>query len=313
MKLTLKEGKGFIPVAKIDGEGRLDSEILYIDPSIRDDAESDDDGAFDMDNRDIDYARYIGSKLKPRDAVMKQNQLAKHLYAKTKPIDDELLGMYNRIHKDSAKELRLKTGTFQPVPNINNERNIFYIFGPSGSGKSYFTASVLRQFLKLHPNKEVYIFSKLDDDKVIDKLGNRVKRINIDTLAENPMDVTEFPKGSMVVFDDVDMIEDKIISNAIFKLENSLYQVGRHYDLSVVKTSHLGSDYKRTRVILTEAHYIVCYPRSGSFQQIQYVLKQYMGMDNKQIDRIKNVKSRWCLLHKNYPQYVLTETECFLL
>jgi hypothetical protein len=310
MKLTLKEKDNFIPVAKIEGEGKLDNEILYIDPSVKDEEEEEEE--LDLNIRDIDYNKYLG-KQKPREAVLKQNQLAKYLHKKTKPIEEDLLSMYTNIKKDSGKEFKLKNGTFVPIPNVNNERNIYYIFGPSGSGKSYFTATILKQFLKLNPGKDVYIFSQLDDDKVIDKLGNRIKRINTESLIEEPIDVKEIPEGSMVVFDDVDTIEDKKVLEAIMKLENSLYQVGRHYNLSVIKTSHLGSNYKQTKVILTEAHYIVCYPRSGSFQQIQYVLKQYMGLDPKQIERIKNIKSRWCLLHKNYPQYVLGETECWLL
>lgn len=309
MKLTLKEGKGYIPVAKIENEGKLSNEILYIDPNIKDD----DDGELEMNElRDIDFSKYL-VKQKPREAIMKQNQLAKHVYAKSKPVDEELLEMYKKIQKDSTKELRLKTGNFIPVPNTNSERNIYYVFGPSGSGKSHFTAMILKQFLKLNPDKDAYIFSTLNDDDVIDKLGKRIKRINIESLLDAPMNVEEIPKGSMLVFDDVDVIANKKLLDEVLKLENQLYQIGRHYNLSVIKTSHLGSDYKRTRVILMESAYIVCYPRSGSFAQIQYVLKTYAGMSAEEIERVRNVKSRWATIHTRYPKFVLTENECFLL
>lgn len=157
------------------------------------------------------------------------------------------------------------------------------------------------------------MFSKLDDDKVIDELGGRIKRVKVETLATDPIDVTDIPEGSMVVFDDCDCIEDKKVNDAILKLENSIYQVGRHHKISVIKTSHLGSDYKRTRVVLTEAHYIVVYPSSGSFQQIKYVLSHYMGMSNDDIKKIKSLKSRWVLASKHFPQYVLSEHEAYLL
>ena len=311
VKLTLKDGKGFIPVAKIESKDKLNNEILFINPSMDDD-ESSSDEDFDFNIQDVDYNKYIG-KMKPREAVKMQNTLAKHLSKKVSPIEDGMASVYKKIKQDSGKDFKLKNGHFVPIPDVNKERVIYYIFAPSGSGKTFFTASALKQWMKLHPKKDVYVFSKLDDDKVIDDLGDRIKRVNVETLATDPIDVAEIPEGSMVVFDDCDCIEDKKVNEAILKLENSIYQVGRHHKLSVIKTSHLGSDYKRTRVVLTESHYIVVYPSSGSFQQIKYVLSHYMGMSNDDIKKIKSLKSRWVLASKHFPQYVLSEHEAYLL
>ncbi len=311
MKLTFKEQKGYIPIAKVvdDKKGKLNNEILFLDPSV---ATNDSDDDIDMEMREIDYQKYL-AKMKPRESLAKQNQLAKHIAKKNKPVDDDLLHAYNKIKSDSHKEFNLQSGLFVPIPDVNKERVIYYIFAPSGAGKTYLTASILKQWLKLNPEKDVYIFSKLDDDAVLDNLGKRIKRININSLKENPIDVGEIPQGSMVVFDDCDCIEDKQINEAILKLENSIYQVGRHHKISCIKTSHLGSDYKRTRVVLSESHYIVVYPNAGSFQQVQYVLKTYMGLSNNEIQDIKNLRSRWVLCSRNYPQYVLYETGCYLL
>lgn len=313
MKLTFKEKKGFIPVAKVvDAKGMINNEILFLDPTIRADSDSESDSDIEMSMRQIDYNKYVG-KLKPREALIKQNQLAKHITKKNKPLDDDMLQAYNKIKSDTQKEFKLQSGTFVPIPDVNKERVIYYIFAPSGAGKTYLTASILKQWMKLNAKKDIYIFSKLTDDKVIDDLGERIKRINIDTLKESPIDVSEIPEGSMVVFDDTDCLEDKVVNEAILKLENSIYQVGRHYKISCIKTSHLGSDYKRTRVVLSESHYIVVYPNAGSFQQVQYVLKTYMGLSNADIQQVKNLRSRWVVCARNYPQYVLYETGCYLL
>lgn len=313
MKLTFKEKKGFIPIAKVtEAKGALNNEILFLDPSIKADSDSDSESDIELALREIDYNKYL-AKMKPRESLMKQNQLAKHLAKRNKPLDDDLLEAYNQIKTDSQKEFKLQSGLFVPIPDVNKERVIYYVFAPSGAGKTYLTANILKQWMKLYPKKDVYILSKLTDDKVIDDLGPRIKRINIETLKESPIDVTEIPEGSMVVFDDCDCIEDKQINDAILKLENSIYQVGRHHKISCIKTSHLGSDYKRTRVVLSESHYIVVYPNAGSFQQVQYVLKTYMGLSNSDIQDIKNLRSRWVLCSRNYPQYVLYETGCYLL
>ena len=66
-------------------------------------------------------------------------------------------------------------------------------------------------------------------------------------------------------------------------------------------------------MVLTESHYIVVYPSSGSFQQIKYILSHYVGLSSAEIQRIRSLKSRWVLLSKHFPQYVLSENECYLL
>ena len=50
--------------------------------------------------------------------------------------------------------------------------------------KTYLAASIIKNWMKLNPGKDVYVISKLDDDKVIDDLGPRIKRINIETFKE---------------------------------------------------------------------------------------------------------------------------------
>ena len=308
-KLTLSEKPKYIPVAQIVSKDKLNSEVLFLDPNIE---TEDNDSDFDYDSQMVDFNKYL-SKTKPREAVKKQNEIAKHFSKKLKPADDELAELMNKIKHDGNKDFKLKNGSFVPIPDVNKDRTIFYIFAPSGSGKTYLSAMIIKQFMKLNPKSDVYVFSKLDEDKVIDDLGSRIKRINVDTLAEDPIDVKEIPEGSMCLFDDTDCLEDRKTNDAILKLENSIYQVGRHTRISVIKTSHLGSDYKKTRVILAEAHYICVYPSSGSFQQISYILKSYLGMGKNDIQKIKNARSRWVCISKHYPQYVLSESECYLL
>jgi hypothetical protein len=39
----------------------------------------------------------------------------------------------------------------------------------------------------------------------------------------------------------------------------------------------------------------------------KYLLDGYLGLDKKQIEKLKNVKSRWTTIMKSYPQLVLTQ------
>lgn len=309
----MKEQKGFIPIAKIEEskDKKLNNEILFLNPSTKDDSDSDSD--FDYELQDVDMNSYFKG-MKPRQAVMKSNELAKHLSKKLKPVDDEMANIYKKVKEDSSKDFKLKSGIFVPIPDINKSRNIYYLFGASGSGKSYLSASILKQWLKLNDGN-IYVFSALDDDKVIDALGKRVHRVDIETLEEK-MDIKEIPDGSMVLFDDVDTLnnnEQKTIYENLQHLLNQVLQIGRHNKISAIITSHLASDYKRTRVVLNESHYIIIYPQSGSFYQNSYLLKHYCGMSSQDIQKVKKMKTRWAMVHRQFPQYVLGEHECYLL
>ena len=74
--LTLKEGKGYIPVAQIVSRDKLNNEVLFINPSL-DDGDSDAD--FDYNLQEIDYGKYLHS-MKPREAVMVQNTCRRNFH-----------------------------------------------------------------------------------------------------------------------------------------------------------------------------------------------------------------------------------------
>lgn len=303
VKLSLKDSKGAIPVAKIESKDTLNNEILFVDTS--------DSSADRIDSiQDIDFSSYFKT-LKPRDALIKQNLLAQHVSKQLPPADDELAGVYTQVIKDSSRDFCLKTGSFIPIPNVNHDRTVWYLFAASGAGKTYLASSIIKQWMKLN-SESVYVFSALDDDKVLDKLGNRIKRVNVDTLAD-PMDINELPDGCLVLYDDMDTITEKAVKENAFNLLNQILQIGRHKKISCIVTSHLATDFNRTRIILNEAHYICVYPSSGSFYQIQYLLKNYCGLSTEDIKKVKSLRTRWVCVYRHYPQYVLAEHECYLL
>jgi len=67
---------------------------------------------------------------------------------------------------------------FQPIPNTSKERNILYVTGASGSGKSYYTAAYCNEFKRIFPKRDIYLFSSLSDDSSIDRIRG-LKRITL--------------------------------------------------------------------------------------------------------------------------------------
>ena len=65
--------------------------------------------------------------------------------------------------------------------------------------------------------------------------------------------------------------------------------------------------------MLSECHSFVYFPYSAT-RATNYALEAYIGIDKKEIKYIKkNIKSRWIMVGKNYPQYVVSEHQVFAL
>ena len=112
-------------------------------------------------------------------------------------------------------------GKFQQIPDTTKNREILYITAPSGAGKSTYTLKYLQEYKKKYKQNEIYLFSALTEDETIDQLKD-IKRIKVDeTLVSDPLDIIEF-KHSCVVFDDIDVIGNKHIREAVFKILNQI-------------------------------------------------------------------------------------------
>lgn len=200
---------------------------------------------------------------------------------------------------------------FQQIPDPDIERQIMYITGASGSGKSTYIKNYCKEYKKMFKDNEIYLFSALKDDESLDEL--KPKRLKIDdSLIQDPLLVDDF-KNSMVIFDDIDVISHKGQRNEVYNILNQILEVGRHFHISCCISNHLPTAGKDTRRVLNEAHSIVYFPHSGSLKSLKYLLIEYVGLDKETMKKIKNSKSRWCCIFKNYPQICMTEKDIYLL
>ena len=96
-------------------------------------------------------------------------------------------------------------------------------------------------------------------------------------------------------------------------MKDDLLEVGRHENINVVIVSHLATNYKMSRITLNESNLMVFFPKSGSTQQIMYVLKGYCGLGKKDIEKIMNLPSRWVCLSRRYPMFCVYDKGAFLI
>lgn len=211
----------------------------------------------------------------------------------------------SRLFIDDDSEFRL-------VPiNKDQQRDVLYISGASNSGKSYFASQYTKLFRKIFPSKPIYIFSCLSEDPAFDSIPNITRVLINDEIVSNPIELKEL-SNSLVIFDDCDDLEGKQ-KKAIITLQKALLQLARKQRTYVISTNHLTTDYSRTRHLLNEANYIVCFPNSGGKAGLERMFSYYLGIKKKQAEQILTTDSRWLVIHKSAPNFVMTEHEIYLI
>ena len=212
---------------------------------------------------------------------------------------------------DGVTELNVIDGNLSLVPPEQG-RSVLYAFGPSGSGKSTIVGNYVAEWRAKHPKSPIIVISRVAEDKAIDDLD--VKRLMIDEgLLEEPLNCDDFEPGSFLIFDDIDSVEPKKLKDAVYAIATDVLNTGRHRNISVAGTSHIGADHSRTRGILNEAHTIVAFPHGSSAHQIRYVATQYAGLSPKQVQEMLKLPSRWVAMKRSYPPAVVYSGGAYML
>lgn len=216
------------------------------------------------------------------------------------------------------EELELKKSKI--LPCLDNKSNrVSYICGPSGSGKSTYVCECLKDYLEKYPDNIIFLFSRKTSDESYDKLGEDITWVKLDdpSVIEN-LDVRRDFPNSMLVFDDIDTIQNNGTRKNVYSVLNDALETGRDIDTCVISTCHLinGNDKKNMRTILNEAHTITVFPKFTLPRNVTYLLKEYLGYGKPEIDYVLKNPSRWVTLGKNAPQYIMDQygvktMECF--
>lgn len=214
--------------------------------------------------------------------------------------------------KNPLKEIKLKSNeTINLIPPKKRERSVLYITGQSGSGKSYFAGQYINEYKKQYPKRKCYLFSSLSDDKSLDANKN-INRVPLSDKFLNTSFTIEDFKNTLLIFDDIDVIKNKVLKNKLFGILENVLQTGRHQNTDVIYTSHVPCAGKDTKIILMEATSVTIFPKTLGARTIKYLLEQYFGLDKDQVKKLKKLKTRPVTIIKSYPNVILYEGGCYI-
>jgi hypothetical protein len=268
--------------------------------------------------------KMIEMKIKPRERIIYFKELINLIEnkAEIKDIetdDERLLNLYKYYCGiNDCDHLHLDVGTFEIMPNTDpNKITRIYIAGMSESGKSYVAKMICDNYHDLFPKRKIHLVSELKKDETLDECKAKLNRVNPETFIDDPPTIEEFAgkgknKGSMFIFDDYDNYTGKT-EKALDTFLNQVCQRGRHENMSLIMSSHHLNNYKKTTVKLAETVQYVVFPKNTSTSKLEYFLTTYGDLEKNQVQIIKKLNTRWAMVNRTYPKYVISEHDIILL
>jgi hypothetical protein len=293
------------PIAKVVS-GPEEGTIIYV---------TDDEQHCDVSTNafvgDLSKKEYFPDK-KPRQQAKNMQKLSNYLTSGTEPRNN-MLPLYKKakeqVQEKAKREIKLMAGELEPLPS--KTRECVYASGQAGSGKSYQAGRYAYNYKKMFPGNKVYLISGKPSDPSIDKYV-KCERIAIDEdLINNPIEINEF-KNCLVIFDD-DIVSNSKLQKELMSIKDRLLRLGRQNNIYMFITAHLSTDFQKTRVILAECHKFIIFPDKGNWNNTQRLLSIYLGLDAVTVALIKKLPSRWVLIHRNTPQYLLYESGAYVI
>jgi hypothetical protein len=227
---------------------------------------------------------------------------------------NKILFMNDKKVEDGFDSIKLKNEiTFEPTIDKSKEREVKYFSGASGAGKSFKVAEYLKAYKKAYPKRDIFVFSALMDCPTLDKVkGLKRIKVNEPMFLSEPINASDF-QDCCVVFDDTDCISNKIIKVKIQKIMDECLQIGRHFNITCLITSHAMCSGAATKMILNEANTITVFPSCAGKRVLNYLCADYLGLNKQQIARLKKMDGRSITFNRSYPRCIFSYNECFIL
>lgn len=254
-------------------------------------------GDLDISNKKlIDVEEDLMAGEKPRD------KKAARVYKKAKEI---LAVEESKIFAPETSRYKIEL-----IPtNKPNQVDTLYISATNGAGKSSISAKYAINYNIDNPNNNIYLFAYKDYDPAYDNRVPNLVRIELDRhFIRDHQDngsINKY-KNSLLIFDEIDLIEDKEIRNTLIGLKDRALQLGRANGTSIISIQHKSLGGKNSLVEFTECKTIVIFPKMD-FNQARQVINK-LGFNRDEMSSILDPigkKQRWMAIIK--PNIIITE------
>jgi hypothetical protein len=258
-------------------------------------------------------------KMNVRERAKVISGITRHVVKRIPPIDEDLSRLYfyivDEITSGRIKKQIISDNVLQVLPSDDQNMRCVRVMGMSGSGKSYWCAGYARQYHQMFPDRDIYLFSFIvDEDPAFEGIPIIKIPLNRQLIEQCPeQDIREFEK-SLVIFDDAENCNDKMLLKYIDSLRDRMHTMGRKLRINVLECQHLTTNFKASRISLLESSAFVIFPSGSSRRNLKYLLENYTNLPEEKVKHILGIRgSRWVYVKKSMPPMIISEHSCELV
>lgn len=242
-------------------------------------------------------------------------------------IDEDDPGFIGEFFDITDGNFSIMPTTYKPPKMIGNnddpqgKRDVFYLTGGSGCGKTYQSSKFAQNYRNMYPNNNIILISHQPPTEKKDPLSLRHLNCIFFDLRNPKVCENNFVGSekltikdladSLVIFDDYENIRDKTVYKGVFNLILDILFTGRHYRCSTILIRHTRSSISETTQILTETPWICLFPGGITAESIEYFSNRYCGISKSIMKDILSFchsnNERYMYCHCNYPIMVVTD------
>lgn len=230
-----------------------------------------------------------------------------------KDIEDGLK-IGNNSQRNLGMQVNLTSNeVLEPVPSPNKPERVL-VSGGSGVGKSTLVMSMIEKYSKFYPDNRIVLFLRQEDPAFskLDELDVDIHEIIVDDKILEMKITLDDLENSLVVFDDMDNIPSKKINEFVHRIVNDILTNGRKRNISCTYINHAFLSGLQSKIVNHESNKVFFFPSSGIRQTIAF-LKEYLGMMKQEIDMLTHIPSRWVMISRSSPRYVLFEKGAMII
>lgn len=280
MSFTYKDSINAIPIAKIKGNNRL----VFLLPNSQ-----------------------VFEKIDRTNKKIKCPYCKKYLSSKQKLQYHLTICKKKNITTDTKPKIELNSFEFmEKLPLPLEEHEVIFCTGPPKCGKTFWVNEYVKMFKHVF-KLPVYRLSRVEKDETLKDNNDMYLNVAINNdLVTDPLKLEDFA-DSLVVFDDIESSEFPKATQKAYNLLDDMCKNGRHHRIAVIFCNQECRMANKTKAILSTVTSLVIFPQNCSLYQTEKLLKDHVGMSKQQIKDALNLNTRWEVISKASPQYIMHE------